>query len=96
MTDGPGRYRQVLDEVRAGAVLAAQRDATAYNCPSTSSGPRSHCGGKYHAVTARDGGTAACSGRVVLLVEEARHPAGLDPVLFCRRPACLAKLRAAR
>jgi hypothetical protein len=86
---------EALASVAAGAVLVAPRDATAYNYPSTSTGPRSHAGGRYHVIAARHGGASACSG-APLVLELATPAAGADPIMLCRRPACSRAWLAAR
>jgi hypothetical protein len=84
------RARAVLDRVEAGEVLVAPRDASCYDFPSTSSGPRSHSGGRYHVVTAAHGGASACSG-ALLVIDVARRAADTDRELMCRRSACYAR-----
>lgn len=83
---GAERSRQVAARITAGEVLVAPRDASWYDHPSTSAGPRSHCGGKRHVMTAQ--WTAVCSG-APLIREDSRPPGDVDPVLLCRRRACV-------
>jgi hypothetical protein len=85
-----------LDDVRArvaaGVVMVAPRDASCYNYPSTSAGPRSHSGGRLHVMVREQ---AACSG--ALLVAESAQPAATAPgELLCGRQACYVRWFPAR
>ena len=87
------RLDDVLAQMAAGIVMVAPRDASHYNYPSTSSGPRSHSGGRLHAMTAHE--TAACA--PVLLVADSAQPAAAAPgELLCRRQACYVRWFPAR
>lgn len=83
----------LIARVRAGEILAAPRDASWYNSPSTSAGPRSHCGGRYHALTAAQ--APKCNRRALLVLDLAKPPGDVAEILLCRRAACRAAWQAA-
>lgn len=78
------RLDDVRAQVAAGTVMVAPRDASCYNYPSTSAGPRSHSGGRLHVMVNE---AAACSG-ALLVAEHARPAAGAPAELLCQRQAC--------
>lgn len=83
----PADPDEIRTRIEAGEVLVAPRDASAYNYPPTSAGPRSHAGGRYHAITPDE--RARCSGAPVVL-GLARAPGDVDVSLICPRRPCQA------